>query len=82
MFQGELQVVLVVVGQGIGSIRGVCGVVWGSNDIVYRCWICEYDFICVICVLCFQNGNYVIYDYFMICIGGGCCDCGDVIVWK
>lgn len=49
MFQGELQVVL----GGSGGVRGVCGVVWGVNDIVYRCCICEYDFICVICVFCF-----------------------------
>ncbi|XP_031102805.1 E3 ubiquitin-protein ligase PRT6 [Ipomoea triloba] len=62
--------------------RGVCGAVWGNNDIAYRCRTCEHDPTCAICVPCFQNGNHKDHDYSIIYTGGGCCDCGDVTAWK
>uniref|UniRef100_A0A2P2JXD8 E3 ubiquitin-protein ligase n=1 Tax=Rhizophora mucronata TaxID=61149 RepID=A0A2P2JXD8_RHIMU len=62
--------------------RGVCGAVWGRNDIAYRCRTCEHDPTCAICVPCFQNGNHKDHDYSIIYTGGGCCDCGDVTAWK
>ena len=62
--------------------RGVCGSVWGHNDIAYRCRTCEHDPTCAICVPCFQNGNHKDHDYSVIYTGGGCCDCGDVTAWK
>ncbi|CAH9074434.1 unnamed protein product [Cuscuta europaea] len=62
--------------------RGVCGSVWGNNDIAYRCRTCENDPTCAICVPCFLNGNHKDHDYSIIYTGGGCCDCGDVTAWK
>ncbi|XP_021886840.1 E3 ubiquitin-protein ligase PRT6 [Carica papaya] len=62
--------------------RGVCGAVWGLNDIAYRCRTCEHDPTCAICVPCFQNGNHKDHDYSIIYTGGGCCDCGDETAWK
>ncbi|GLT79208.1 hypothetical protein SLA2020_507030 [Shorea laevis] len=62
--------------------RGVCGAVWGHNDIAYRCRSCEHDPTCAICVPCFQNGNHEGHDYSIIYTGGGCCDCGDETAWK
>ncbi|XP_042476695.1 E3 ubiquitin-protein ligase PRT6-like [Macadamia integrifolia] len=62
--------------------RGVCGAVWGHNDIAYRCRTCEHDATCAICVPCFQNGNHEDHDYSIMYTGGGCCDCGDVTAWK
>lgn len=62
--------------------RGVCGSVWGHNDIAYRCRTCEHDPTCAICVPCFQNGNHKDHDYSIIYTGGGCCDCGDITAWK
>lgn len=62
--------------------RGVCGAVWGNNDIAYRCRTCEHDPTCAICVPCFQNGNHKNHDYSIIYTGGGCCDCGDITAWK
>lgn len=82
MFQGEPHSVLEAAGQGTGSTRGVCGAVWGGNDIAYRCRTCEHDPTCAICVPCFQNGDHSTHDYSMIRTGGGCCDCGDVTAWK
>ncbi|XP_010543302.1 PREDICTED: E3 ubiquitin-protein ligase PRT6 [Tarenaya hassleriana] len=62
--------------------RGVCGSVWGHNDIAYRCRTCENDPTCAICVPCFQNGDHSNHDYSIIYTGGGCCDCGDETAWK
>ncbi|KAL0888784.1 hypothetical protein Bca101_012767 [Brassica carinata] len=62
--------------------RGVCGSVWGHNDIAYRCRTCENDPTCAICVPCFQNGDHSSHDYSTIYTGGGCCDCGDETAWK
>lgn len=62
--------------------RGVCGAVWGSHDIAYRCRTCEQDPTCAICVPCFENGNHKDHDYSTIYTGGGCCDCGDITAWK
>ncbi|TKY66027.1 E3 ubiquitin-protein ligase PRT6 [Spatholobus suberectus] len=62
--------------------RGVCGAVWGSSDIAYRCRTCEHDPTCAICVPCFENGDHKGHDYNVIYTGGGCCDCGDVTAWK
>ncbi|RID43051.1 hypothetical protein BRARA_J02887 [Brassica rapa] len=62
--------------------RGVCGSVWGHNDIAYRCRTCENDPTCAICVPCFENGDHSSHDYSIIYTGGGCCDCGDETAWK
>ncbi|XP_021766421.1 E3 ubiquitin-protein ligase PRT6-like isoform X1 [Chenopodium quinoa] len=62
--------------------RGVCGSVWGRNDLAFRCKTCEHDPTCAICVPCFQNGNHENHDYSIIYTGGGCCDCGDETAWK
>ncbi|KAH9672311.1 E3 ubiquitin-protein ligase PRT6 [Citrus sinensis] len=80
MFEREPEKVLRKLSK-IGQ-RGVCGAVWGNNDIAYRCRTCEHDPTCAICVPCFQNGNHKEHDYSIIYTGGGCCDCGDVTAWK
>ncbi|XP_059305584.1 E3 ubiquitin-protein ligase PRT6 isoform X1 [Lycium ferocissimum] len=80
MFEGEPRRALDYLAN-IGQ-RGVCGAVWGNNDIAYRCRTCEHDPTCAICVPCFLNGNHKDHDYSIIYTGGGCCDCGDVTAWK
>ncbi|GAV69454.1 zf-UBR domain-containing protein [Cephalotus follicularis] len=80
MFEGEPAVALINLAQS--GQRGVCGAVWGNNDIAYRCRTCEHDPTCAICVPCFQEGNHKDHDYSIIYTGGGCCDCGDVTAWK
>lgn len=80
MFEREPEKVLRKLSK-IGQ-RGVCGAVWGNDDIAYRCRTCEHDPTCAICVPCFQNGNHKEHDYSIIYTGGGCCDCGDVTAWK
>ncbi|KAL2613856.1 hypothetical protein R1flu_025548 [Riccia fluitans] len=64
------------------AARGICGAVWGGNDIAYRCKTCEHDPTCAICVPCFKAGDHLGHDYSLIRTIGGCCDCGDVTAWK
>ena len=82
MFYGEPLGVLNKLAKISTSQRGVCGSVWGHNDIAYRCRTCEHDPTCAIYVPCFQNGNHKDHDYSVIYTGGGYCDCGDVIACK
>lgn len=82
MFEGEPSSALRNLSKMSVGQRGVCGAVWGQNDIAYRCRTCEHDPTCAICVPCFQNGNHKDHDYSVIYTGGGCCDCGDVTAWK
>ncbi|GAA0163551.1 ubiquitin-protein ligase [Lithospermum erythrorhizon] len=81
MFEGDVSTSLEQLGDMNGQ-RGVCGAIWGNNDIAYRCRTCEHDPTCAICVSCFQNGNHKDHDYSIMYTGGGCCDCGDATAWK
>lgn len=82
MFKDEPAYVLKCLSDIDVGQRGVCGAVWGNDDIAYRCRTCEYDPTCAICVPCFENGNHEDHDYSMIYTGGGCCDCGDATAWR
>eukprot|EP00850_Spirogloea_muscicola_P019997 SM000205S06204 [mRNA] locus=s205:3198:12812:+ [translate_table: standard] len=65
-----------------GASGGVCGAIWGLDDVAYRCRTCENDPTCAVCMQCFLEGDHGAHDYSMIRTGGGCCDCGDVSAWK
>lgn len=82
MFEGEPNIAMDHLAKISASQRGICGAVWGSNDIAYRCRTCEQDPTCAICVPCFENGNHKDHDYSVIYTSGGCCDCGDITAWK
>ncbi|KAJ4970512.1 hypothetical protein NE237_003611 [Protea cynaroides] len=82
MFEDEPRASLKNLSKTSFGQRGVCGAVWGHNDIRYHCRTCEHDQTCAICVPCFQNGNHKDHDYFIKYTGSGCCDCGDVTAWK
>lgn len=82
MFLGEPANALNNLAESSIGQRGVCGMVWGLNDIAYTCRTCEHDPTCAICVPCFQSGNHKDHDYSIIYTGGGCCDCGDETAWK
>ncbi|OVA16505.1 zinc finger protein [Macleaya cordata] len=82
MFEDEPRACLKNLAKRSVGQRGVCGAVWGHNDIAYRCKTCEHDPTCAICVPCFQNGNHKDHDYSLMYTGGGCCDCGDETAWK
>lgn len=60
----------------------VCGKVWKSDQLAYKCKTCERDPTCVICVECFREGDHEGHDYAMVHTSGGCCDCGDVQAWR
>lgn len=82
MFENEPETAVEQLAKTSANERGVCGAVWGNNDIAYRCRTCEHDPTCAICVPCFENGNHKDHDYSVIYTGGGCCDCGDITAWK
>ncbi|XP_051113912.1 E3 ubiquitin-protein ligase PRT6 isoform X2 [Andrographis paniculata] len=82
MFEGDPGASLQQLASMSSDQQGVCGAVWGNNDIAYRCRTCEHDPTCAICVPCFKNGNHKDHDYSVIYTGGGCCDCGDITAWK
>ncbi|GFP90143.1 E3 ubiquitin-protein ligase ubr2 [Phtheirospermum japonicum] len=82
MFEGDPVEALENLAKLCANQQGVCGAVWGNNDIAYRCRTCEHDPTCAICVPCFENGNHKDHDYSVIYTGGGCCDCGDITAWK
>ncbi|GAB4833796.1 hypothetical protein Ancab_032045 [Ancistrocladus abbreviatus] len=82
MFEGEPCGALENLANMSTGQRGVCGAVWGRDDIAYHCRTCEHDPTCAICVPCFQNGNHKDHDYSIIYTGSGCCDCGDETAWK
>lgn len=82
MFEQEPSIALKSLANLSAGQRGVCGAVWGKNDLAFRCKTCEHDPTCAICVPCFQNGNHKNHDYSIIYTGGGCCDCGDETAWK
>ncbi|KAF5180992.1 E3 ubiquitin-protein ligase, partial [Thalictrum thalictroides] len=82
MFENEPRATLKNLANTSVNQRGLCGAVWGNDDIAYRCRTCENDSTCAICVPCFQNGNHKDHDYSLMYTGGGCCDCGDVTAWK
>ncbi|CAI9783256.1 unnamed protein product [Fraxinus pennsylvanica] len=82
MFDGDPSLVLEHLAKMNANQRGVCGAVWGNDDLAFRCRTCEHDSTCAICVPCFENGNHEDHDYSIIYTGGGCCDCGDITAWK
>ncbi|KAL2938478.1 E3 ubiquitin-protein ligase PRT6 [Bienertia sinuspersici] len=82
MFEHEPSTALTTLANLSVGQRGVCGAIWGRNDLAFRCRTCEHDPTCAICVPCFQNGNHKNHDYSIIYTGGGCCDCGDETAWK
>ncbi|KAK9676609.1 hypothetical protein RND81_11G088300 [Saponaria officinalis] len=82
MFEDDPSIALKNLASASVDQRGVCGAVWGKNDLAFRCRTCENDPTCAICVPCFQNGNHENHDYSIIYTGGGCCDCGDETAWK
>ncbi|KAL6528690.1 hypothetical protein OROMI_029335 [Orobanche minor] len=82
MFEGDPEEALENLAKMSTNQRGVCGAIWGKDDIAYRCRSCEHDPTCAICVPCFQKGNHKDHDYSVIYTGGGCCDCGDITAWK
>jgi len=66
----------------LDSPSKVCGKVWYSGNIFYRCRDCQMSLSSAVCVDCFDEGKHEGHDYFMdksVC--GGACDCGDSTSW-
>lgn len=56
----------------------ICGLVWNTNVIAYRCKTCSISPCMSICAQCFHHGNHEGHNYNMFkSQAGGACDCGD-----
>lgn len=83
MFEQEPSTALDNLANFLMLVSAVCVVLFGGEmTLAFRCRTCEHDPTCAICVPCFHNGNHENHDYSIICIGEGCCDCGDDTAWK
>ena len=59
----------------------MCGLVWTTNFVAYRCRTCAISPCMSLCADCFQAGNHEGHDYNMFrSQAGGACDCGDTNV--
>ena len=61
----------------------MCGLVWTSNFVAYRCRTCGISPCMSLCAQCFRLGNHEGHDFNMFrSQAGGACDCGDTNVMK
>lgn len=61
----------------------ICGLVWTTQSIAYRCRTCSLSPCMSLCADCFVNGKHDGHDYNMFrSQTGGACDCGDSSVMQ
>ncbi|CDR94881.1 zinc finger in N-recognin family protein, putative [Babesia bigemina] len=60
---------------------GLCTTKWLEETIAFKCYDCESDSTCAICVSCFFRSNHDGHKYRLTRTSGGCCDCGDNGSW-
>lgn len=56
----------------------ICGLVWTTDFIAYRCKTCGLSSCMSLCADCFLAGDHAGHDFNMFrSHAGGACDCGD-----
>ncbi|KRY00594.1 E3 ubiquitin-protein ligase UBR3 [Trichinella pseudospiralis] len=61
----------------------LCGYIWLSGHVAYRCRTCQINPSMSICASCFHNGDHKNHDFNMFrSQTGGACDCGDKTVMR
>ncbi|XP_065208799.1 E3 ubiquitin-protein ligase Ubr3-like [Planococcus citri] len=61
----------------------ICGLVWTTNHVAYRCKTCGIAPCMSLCAECFQRGHHEEHDFNMFrSQSGGACDCGDASVMQ
>ncbi|XP_953175.1 ubiquitin protein ligase E3 component (N-recognin), putative [Theileria annulata] len=61
---------------------GFCTNKWLQETVAIKCYDCEYDSTCAVCLECFFNSDHTSHEYRLTRTSGGCCDCGDVSSWN
>ncbi|GBE61935.1 zinc finger in N-recognin family protein [Babesia ovata] len=61
---------------------GLCTTKWLEETVAFKCYDCESDSTCAICVQCFFRSNHDGHTYRLTRTSGGCCDCGDNGSWE
>lgn len=65
------------------NASAVCGLVWNSQFVAYRCRDCAISPCMSLCADCFVDGNHEGHDFNMFrSQAGGACDCGDENVMR
>ncbi|ORM41444.1 E3 ubiquitin-protein ligase PRT6 [Babesia sp. Xinjiang] len=60
---------------------GHCTTKWMEETVAFKCYDCESDNTCAICLDCFFRSNHEGHRYRLTRTSGGCCDCGDNGSW-
>ncbi|UKJ89760.2 hypothetical protein MACJ_003014 [Theileria orientalis] len=60
---------------------GFCTNKWLEETVAIKCYDCEYDGTCAICLDCFFDSDHNGHEYRLTKTSGGCCDCGDPSSW-
>eukprot|EP00375_Theileria_parva_P001482 XP_764154.1 hypothetical protein [Theileria parva strain Muguga] len=71
---------------------GFCTNKWLQDSVAIKCYDCEYDSTCAVCLECFFNSDHTSHEYRLTRTSGGCCgmflnikyfiDCGDASSWN
>ncbi|BAM42023.1 uncharacterized protein TOT_040000399 [Theileria orientalis strain Shintoku] len=65
----------------VKGYSGFCTNKWLEETVAIKCYDCEYDGTCAICLDCFFDSDHTGHEYRLTKTSGGCCDCGDVSSW-
>ncbi|AFZ81417.1 hypothetical protein BEWA_008270 [Theileria equi strain WA] len=65
----------------LDTYSGFCITKWLEETVAIKCYDCEYDSTCAICLECFFESNHSGHEYRLTRTSGGCCDCGDISSW-
>ncbi|EDO06020.1 Zinc finger in N-recognin (UBR box) family protein [Babesia bovis T2Bo] len=60
---------------------GHCTAKWMEETVAFKCYDCEADSTCAICLECFFRSNHDGHRFRLTRTTGGCCDCGDPGSW-
>ncbi|GFE54398.1 zinc finger protein protein, putative [Babesia ovis] len=60
---------------------GHCTTKWMEETVAFKCYDCESDSTCAICLECFFRSNHEGHRFRLTRTSGGCCDCGDNGSW-
>ncbi|KAK1442504.1 E3 ubiquitin-protein ligase UBR1-like protein [Babesia gibsoni] len=64
------------------DLTGLCTAKWLEETVAVKCYECEADSTCAICLECYFRSNHEGHKCRLTRTSGGCCDCGDNSAWN
>ncbi|UKK02754.2 hypothetical protein MACK_002851 [Theileria orientalis] len=80
-FCDKNQIIALINDYNVKGYSGFCTNKWLEETVAIKCYDCEYDGTCAICLYCFFDSDHKGHEYRLTKTSGGCCDCGDVSSW-